>query len=68
MANTFTMEDWEADETQSVTDNCSSWCTAHLWIVPARVEGSWKLPTGELLQYIAVPRDETTNCAFGGDD
>ena len=39
VANTFTMEDWEADETQSVTDNCSSWCTALLWIVPAKGTG-----------------------------
>jgi gluconolactonase len=23
---------------------------------------------GELLQFIPIPRDETTNCAFGGDD
>jgi gluconolactonase len=25
-------------------------------------------PRGELLQRIPIPRDETTNCAFGGDD
>jgi len=25
-------------------------------------------PTGELLEFIPIPRDETTNCAFGGDD
>jgi gluconolactonase len=25
-------------------------------------------PAGELLQFIPIPRDETTNCAFGGDD
>lgn len=25
-------------------------------------------PEGELLQFIPIPRDETTNCAFGGDD
>lgn len=25
-------------------------------------------PTGELLAFLAVPRDEVTNCAFGGDD
>lgn len=24
--------------------------------------------TGELLEFVAIPRDETTNCAFGGDD
>ena len=41
VSNTFTMEDWEADETASVTDDCTSWCTALLWIVPAKVEGTW---------------------------
>lgn len=25
-------------------------------------------PAGQLLQFIPIPRDETTNCAFGGDD
>jgi gluconolactonase len=25
-------------------------------------------PTGKLLAFLAVPRDEVTNCAFGGDD
>jgi gluconolactonase len=25
-------------------------------------------PAGELLQFVPIPRDETTNCAFGGDD
>jgi gluconolactonase len=25
-------------------------------------------PAGELLQLVAIPRDEVTNCAFGGDD
>ena len=48
VSNTFTMEDWGADETQSVTDNCSSWCTALLWIVPAKAQGTWKTPQGNL--------------------
>jgi hypothetical protein len=48
VSNTFTMEDWQADETQSVTGDCSSWCTALLWIVPAKVEGTWQTPKGEL--------------------
>jgi len=39
-SNTFTMEDWQADETATVTDGCSSsWCTALYWVVPARVGG-----------------------------
>lgn len=25
-------------------------------------------PQGQLIEFIPVPRDETTNCAFGGDD
>ena len=28
---------------------CMNWCTAHLWIVPAKVEGTWKTPQGELV-------------------
>ena len=49
MSNTFTMEDWQADETTTVTDGCSSsWCTALLWIVPAKVAGTWNTPNGAL--------------------
>ena len=48
VSNSFTMEDWAADETANVTENCTSWCTALLWIVPAKVQGSWALPQGEL--------------------
>ncbi len=46
VSNSFTMEDWEADETATVTGDCSSWCTALLWIVPAKVEGTWHLAQG----------------------
>ena len=48
VSNTFTMEDWDADETANVTDDCTSWCTALLWIVPAKVEGTWTTPQGDL--------------------
>jgi precorrin-6B methylase 2 len=48
VSNTFTMEDWEADETATVTDGCTSWCTALLWIVPAKVAGTWQMPGGPL--------------------
>ncbi len=48
VSNTFTMGDWKPDETGS-PDNCDgSWCTALLWIVPARVAGSYKTPQGEV--------------------
>ena len=48
VSNTFTMGDWAADETATVTNNCPNYCTALLWIVPAKVDGTWKLPQGEL--------------------
>ncbi|HWI16379.1 MAG TPA: class I SAM-dependent methyltransferase [Vicinamibacterales bacterium] len=48
-SNTFTMEDWQADETATITDGCSSsWCTALFWIVPAKVAGTWSTPNGAL--------------------
>jgi precorrin-6B methylase 2 len=51
VSNTFTMGDWKADQTYTVdtAGGCeTSWCTALLWIVPARVAGSYKIPQGEL--------------------
>ena len=47
VSNSFTMEDWDADVSETV-DNCNSWCTAHFWIVPAKVEGTWQMPGGTL--------------------
>ncbi|HYA30368.1 MAG TPA: class I SAM-dependent methyltransferase, partial [Acidobacteriota bacterium] len=35
VSNSFTMGDWSADDTVNVKDNCISYCTAYLWIVPA---------------------------------
>ena len=53
VSNTFTMGDWKADDTADLgaggNGNCNeSWCTALLWIVPAKVGGTHKLPQGEL--------------------
>jgi len=48
VSNSFRMEAWEPDETATVADDCVSWCTALLWIVPAKVEGTWRLPQGDL--------------------
>ncbi len=49
-SNTFTMDDWEPDqEAQVQGEGCTSWCTALFWVVPAKVEGTWKLGAGELV-------------------
>jgi hypothetical protein len=48
VSNTFTMEDWNADEIATVGEDCVSWCTALFWIVPAKADGVWTLANGEL--------------------
>lgn len=45
--NTFKIEAWEPDLTEDLPA-CESWCTAHLLIVPARVEGRWTFEDEEL--------------------
>ncbi len=47
VSNSFTMEEWQPDQSETITD-CNSWCTAHLWIVPAKVAGTWQMPQGAL--------------------
>ena len=50
VSNTFTMGEWTADGTVNADEKegCRSYCVAYLWIVPAKVDGTWKLAQGEL--------------------
>ncbi len=41
VANTFWVQDWKADDVQTVED-CDAWCTSQLFIIPAKVQGSWR--------------------------
>jgi hypothetical protein len=43
VSHAFTMEEWKPDQTAADESR-----TAYLWIVPAKVEGTWKLGQGEL--------------------
>jgi len=50
VSNTFNMGDWAPDDSAELGDDprCgSSFCTALLWIVPAKVEGTYKTAQGE---------------------
>lgn len=47
VSNTFGMEGWDADYTE-VRPDCNAWCTILLWVVPARVEGTWQSTAGAL--------------------
>jgi precorrin-6B methylase 2 len=44
VSHAFTMEEWQADQTETVENR-----TAYMWIVPAKVDGAWQLPQGELV-------------------
>lgn len=48
VSNTFRMGEWDPDETMKAEIGCDNWCEALLWIVPAKVEGSWEMPKGRL--------------------
>jgi len=49
VSNSFMMGDWEPDDSSQVKDNCTSYCNAYKWIVPAKVDGSWKLDGKDLV-------------------
>ena len=46
--NTFAIPGWEPDYTERLESDCQTWCSALLWIVPAKVHGTWRLPEGEI--------------------
>jgi SAM-dependent methyltransferase len=48
VGNTFGIEGWAPDESDTSGGDCGSWCQSLLWIVPAKVAGVWRLPKGEL--------------------
>jgi precorrin-6B methylase 2 len=48
VSNTFDMGEWKADEIANLAKDCTSHCRAYFWIVPAKVEGNWKLGGSEL--------------------
>jgi SAM-dependent methyltransferase len=49
VSNTFAMPEWPADDRRTRPD-CTAWCTALLWIVPAQVGGDWRLEDGMRLR------------------
>jgi hypothetical protein len=47
--NGFGIPNWPIDSTEKATGDCGSWCTAHLYIVPADVAGTWQMAKGSLV-------------------
>jgi hypothetical protein len=49
VSNTFDMGEWTPDEKKVIGPaGCTNWCTAMLWIVPAKVQGTWTTSQGLL--------------------
>jgi precorrin-6B methylase 2 len=48
VSNTYRMEGWEEETWAEIGGECFSWCTAYLYLVPARLGGAWKLHDGVL--------------------
>lgn len=48
VANHFGMRDWTPDVVERHENECEPWCTVLLYIVPAKVDGAWRLGDGEL--------------------
>jgi SAM-dependent methyltransferase len=48
VSNSFTMGDWEPDDSASVSEDCTSFCKAYLWIIPAKAGGKWQVGQSEL--------------------
>jgi SAM-dependent methyltransferase len=49
VSNTFMMGDWEPDDRVEAPPGCPSFCKASLWIVPAKVAGTWQMGPSELV-------------------
>src|SRR5678816_1368243 len=46
--NGYKISGWEEVETGHINGTCITWCTAYLYLVPAKVAGAWRLPAGDL--------------------
>jgi len=51
VSNSFNMDTWQPDETAvlGAESDCTSFCTAYFWLVPAKVAGSHKTAQGDLV-------------------
>ncbi|ONG55819.1 RNA methyltransferase [Pseudoroseomonas deserti] len=49
VSNTFTMGDWNPDQSFDTGAACASFCRAYLWIIPAQVAGQWQIGEDRLV-------------------
>ena len=66
VVNTYRIEGWDEETYSELGGECASWCTALLYLVPAKVDGVWRLPVGELFLTQEAQRVSGTLIGTGG--
>jgi SAM-dependent methyltransferase len=66
VTNGFEIPAWRYDETETVQGDCGAWCTAYLYIVPAKVEGTWRLANGGELRLKQTFQELSGTLSSGG--
>ncbi|AUN93626.1 SAM-dependent methyltransferase [Pseudazoarcus pumilus] len=50
VSNSFDMGEWQPDDqVEAEQSACQTWCRAYKWVVPAKVDGRWRMDGGELV-------------------
>lgn len=65
--NTFSIPEWEPDEQDKIGGDCTSWCTALLYFVPAKVQGRWTTARGTLVLTQSYQKVAGTLTASSGE-
>ena len=61
VSNTFEMGGWLPDKSASLREECDFFfCKALLWIVPARIDGTWVLEAGDLAGTLSFKQEFQT--------
>ena len=68
VSNTFTMGDWNPDQSIDAGGDCTSFCRAHKWVVPAKVGGTWRLPDGSEMKLTQKYQTFTGSFTSGGKE
>ena len=67
VSNYFGMADWRSDQARTLRQSHSRYNTAFLWIVPAKVHGTWLLDNGQI-SFIQRFQDITGTLTVGEKD
>jgi SAM-dependent methyltransferase len=67
VSNSFDMGDWKPDDEINAGGDCTSWCRAFKWTVPANAAGDWRFGDGRL-KLAQSFQELTGTLTRGGED